>query len=98
MLDKQRSHLNKKVKNYARKKKIKLLYVPSGLTYKYQPLDVSINGIFKNKAIKMYSDFKSTYPDKKYTCKQCIIDVIKIKKSFKIKTIKNAFDCLTIND
>ena len=45
LLDQFSAHTNDYIKEEVNKKNIKLIYVPKGLTYKYQPLDVMINGI-----------------------------------------------------
>ena len=44
------SHKTQFIREYALTKNIELIYVPKGYTYKYQPLDVSINGIIKQKS------------------------------------------------
>lgn len=49
LLDQYTSHITDNFKKHAKEKNINLIYVPIGLTYKYQPLDVSINGILKSK-------------------------------------------------
>jgi hypothetical protein len=45
--------LKKKLKK-AKKRNIELIYVLKGLTYKYQPFVVLINGILKQKAKKLW--------------------------------------------
>ena len=50
LLDQYPSHCNDFIEKYSKDKNIELIYVPVGLTYKYQPLDVSINGILKQKS------------------------------------------------
>lgn len=52
VLDQFPAHMTEYVKEYAKNKNITLIYVPIGLTYKYQPFDVSINGILKKKGKK----------------------------------------------
>ena len=47
LMDQYSSHITDKVINDAREKNIIIKYVPVGLTSKYQPLDVKINGILK---------------------------------------------------
>ena len=59
LLDQYGSHITDKVTNYAKLKNIIIKYVPIGMTSKYQPLDVSINGILKNKISKKYATFIS---------------------------------------
>ncbi len=53
LLDQYPAHCSDFIKDEAKKKNIKSIYVPKGLTYKYQPLDVLINGILKQKAKKI---------------------------------------------
>lgn len=50
LLDQHPSHCSDYIKEYSKKKKVKLIYVPKGYTYKYQPLDVGINCIIKVKS------------------------------------------------
>lgn len=51
LLDRYSSRTTDNIKNYAREKIIRPLYIPKGLTSKYQPLDLKIIGILKNYAI-----------------------------------------------
>ena len=50
LLDQFSVHCNDFIKNEAKKRNIELIFVLKGLTSKYQPLDVLINGILKQKA------------------------------------------------
>ena len=97
LMDNFRSHLTDNVKNDAKLKNINLVYVPNGLTSKYQPLDICINGILKEKAIKMYCEFEAKNSTLIYDHKQCLIDILKIKKTITKKTIIHSFDCLKID-
>jgi hypothetical protein len=97
LLDKYDSHKTDKVMKYAKCKNIHLIYVPKGMTAIYQPLDTCINGIIKEKAIQKFSEFKAKNPNKKYNHEQCLIDIIKIKKSISKKTIIRSFSCLNID-
>ena len=54
VLDKHGSHDNDFVKEEAKKRNIKLIYIPSNLTFKYQPLDVGINGPLKSCARRLW--------------------------------------------
>jgi len=94
LLDKHYSHKTDKVKNYAKNKNIHLIYIPEGMTSLFQPLDICINGIIKEKAIQKFSNFKAKNPHKKYIHEQCIIDILEIIKSLSKKTIIDAFKCL----
>ena len=97
LLDKHDSHKTDKVKNYADSKNIHLIYVPEGMTPIYQPLDICINGIIKEKAIQKFSNFKAKNPNKKYIHDQCLMDILGIIKSITKKTIISAFNCLKID-
>jgi len=94
LLDQYGSHITRKVNEYAKLKNIIIKYVPIGLTSKYQPLDISINGILKDKAIQKYSNFIATNPDEIYTHAQCLQDILINKKEIKKGTIIKSFDCL----
>jgi len=45
LLDQFTIHTDEFIANEAKKRNIELIFVPKGLTSKYQPLDVLINGI-----------------------------------------------------
>lgn len=94
LMDQYRSHKTKKVTEYAKSKNITILYIPVGLTGKYQPLDVSINGILKSKAIKSYSIFLASNSNEKYTYDDCINNFLRHKKEIKKGTIMRSFNCL----
>lgn len=96
LLDKHHSHKTSKVKSYAIGKNIHLIYVPEGMTSIFQPLDICINGIIKEKAIQKFSNFKANNPNKKYKHAQCIIDILTIKISITKKVIIRSFDCIKI--
>ena len=66
-----------------KKRNIELIYVPKGLTYKYQPLDVLINGILKQKAKYLWRQDVTKNPD------------IKIKNSDAVKHFLNANNNIT---
>ena len=58
LLDQHPSHTTQFVKDYASNKNMELIYIPKGYTYKYQPLDVSINGIIKQKSMSFVQQKK----------------------------------------
>lgn len=97
LLDKHDSHKTEKVKNYANDKNIHLIYIPEGMTSVFQPLDIKINGIIKERAIQKFSNFKAKNPNTKYKHDQCLIDILEIIKSINKKTIYDAFNCLNVN-
>lgn len=94
VMDKYDTHTTMKIKNYAKDKNIHIIYVPTGLTYKYQPLDIHINGIIKEKAIQKFSNFKAINPHIKYDHRQCIIDIMDIINSITKRVIIRSFDCI----
>jgi hypothetical protein len=94
LMDQYGSHITDKVKDYAILKNIIIKYVPIGMTSKYQPLDLSINGILKNKISEKYSKFISLNLDKKYDHAQCLQDILISLKEIKKRTIIKSFDCL----
>jgi hypothetical protein len=94
LLDQYPSHTTDKVKEYAKNKNIELIYVPKGMTYKYQPLDTTINAIIKQKAIKSYAEFIAENNNEKYTHANCLKDLITNIKTIKKGVIIRAFDCL----
>ena len=93
-MDQYRSHLTDKVKDYAVLKNIDIIYIPVGMTYKFQPLDTTINGILKNKAKKSYSKFIASNHNQLYSHEQCIKDFLANKKEIKKGIIMRSFDCL----
>ncbi len=50
LLDQFTIHTSEFIAEEAKKRNIELIFVPKGLTSKYQPLDILINGILKQKA------------------------------------------------
>lgn len=94
LMDQYKSHMTDKVKEYAKNKKINILYIPVGMTDKYQPLDIKINGILKNKATKSYSKFIALNPNNVYTHANCLSDLLINKKEIKKSTIQRSFNCL----
>lgn len=52
VLDVYKSHLTKEFRQEAKKKNVQLIYVPACGTGQFQPLDISVFGVFKQKLIK----------------------------------------------
>jgi len=63
LLDQYPIHTNEYVAAEANKRKIKLIFIPSRLTWKYQPLDVGINGILKSSARKLWKEERLSNPN-----------------------------------
>src|SRR5580692_10342898 len=94
LMDQHCSHTTKKVSDYAISKNTTIIFVPVGLTFKYQPLDVAINGIIGCKMRSHYAKFLAGNPNKIYTHVQSLIDFILVKKGIKKGSIMRSFDCL----
>lgn len=107
LLDQYDAHKTDKVKEYANSKNISLIYVPIGMTDKYQPLNIGVNGIFKNKMRQYYTNFitNNTIFDENnkiiennnkiiYKYADFTNDVINTWKSINITTIQRSFNCL----
>jgi hypothetical protein len=97
LLDQYRAHATDEIKIYAKEKNIDLLYVPVGMTYKYQPLDVKINGILKNKMSKKYVKYMADNDGEKYLYNLYAYDLLESLKEIKKRSIIHSFDCLKIN-
>ena len=63
LLDQYPSHCSEIIKTYALTKKVKLLYVPKGYTYKLQLSDVGKNKIIKQKSKAIWREEKIKNPD-----------------------------------
>ena len=92
LLDQYPSHTDDFIKNEAEKRNIKLIYVPKGLTYKYQPLDVMVNGILKQKAKKLWREEIVNNPNIKITNSDAVKHFLKAKKDITSEIIKKSFD------
>jgi hypothetical protein len=92
LLDKFKSHCDEFIKEGAKNKNIKLIFVPKGLTSKYQPLDVLINGILKQKAKKMWRE--EIVKDKNIKIKKsdAVKHFLKAKEDITSEIIKKSFD------
>jgi len=91
IMDQHPSHINEFVKKEAKKKNIKLIHIPIGMTSKYQPLDIKINGIIKSCARKLYRIEKINNLDKKFKISDSIRHLIESIKIVDKKTIINSF-------
>lgn len=94
LLDQYKAHRTERIREYANSKNITLVYVPIGMTGKYQPLDVTINGMLKAKMRKSYSMFIENNKNETYTHAKCISDLIINLKSISKKAVINSFNCL----
>ena len=92
LLDQFTIHTDDFVKDKAKKRNIELIYVPKGLTSKYQPLDVLINGILKQKAKKLWRQEIIENPDKKITNADSVKHFLKAKEDITSEIIKKSFD------
>jgi hypothetical protein len=80
------------IKNEAIKRNIKLIYVPKGLTSTFQPLDILINGILKQKAKKLWRQEIIKDPDMKIKNSDAVKHFLQAKKSITSKIITKSFD------
>lgn len=98
LLDQYSSHISNFTKEEALKRNITLIYVPEGLTYKYQPLDVIINGILKQKSKTLWRNEIIKNPDLKITCKDAVIHFLTAKKDITKNIIIKSFksSCLPL--
>ena len=62
------------------------------MTYKYQPLDVLINGILKQKAKKLWRQEIVKNPDIKITNSDAVKHFLKAKEDITSGMIKKSFD------
>ena len=92
LLDQYSVHISDFIKEEAKKKNIKLIYVPKGLTYKYQPLDVLINGILKQKAKKFWRQEVVKDPNIKIKNSDSVKYFLKAKDEITSESIKKSFD------
>jgi hypothetical protein len=92
LLDQYPAHCSDFIKDEAKKKNIKLIYVPKGLTYKYQPLDVLINGILKQKAKKIWRQEVVKDPNIKIKNSDSVKHFLKAKEEITSEIIKKSFE------
>ena len=92
LLDAFSAHCNDFIKKEAESKNIKLIYVPVGLTHKYQPLDVLINGILKQKGKRFWREEIVKDPNIKITNSDAVKHFLKAKEEITSKIIKKSFD------
>ena len=92
LLDQFKSHTDDFIMEEAKNKNIKLIFVPKGLTYKYQPLDVLINGILKQKAKKLWREEIVEDPNIKIKNSDAVKHFLKTKEDITSVIIKKSFD------
>jgi hypothetical protein len=92
LLDQFTIHTNEFIANEAKKRNIELIFVPKGLTSKYQPLDVLINGILKQKAKKLWREEIVKDPNIKITNSDAVKHFLKAKEDITSEIIKKSFD------
>jgi hypothetical protein len=86
------SHFNDFIKNEAITKNIELIFVPVGLTYKYQPLDVLINGILKKKGKTLWRKELIKNPDLKIINSEAVKHFLTAKDEITSETIIKSFN------
>jgi len=92
LLDEFPSHTSEFSVKEAKKRNIELIYVPKGLTYKYQPLDVLINGILKQKAKYLWRQEVTKNPDIKITNSDAVNHFLEAKNDITSEMIIKSFD------
>ena len=92
LLDQFPAHCTDFIKNEAKRRSIELIYVPKGLTYKYQPLDVLINGILKQKAKKLWRQEIIKDPTTKIKNADAVKHFMTAKKDITSEIIKKSFE------
>jgi len=97
VLDKYPAHVGTVIEEYAALKKIKLIYIPTGLTYKFQPLDVLINGILKQKSKYLWRQEVTMNPNLKITNKDAIRHLNTVCKRLHKNTITKSFNISCLN-
>jgi len=85
-------HTDEFISTEAKKRNIELIFVPKGLTSKYQPLDVLINGILKQKAKKLWRKEIVKDPNMKITNADAVKHFLTFKEDITSKIIKKSFD------
>lgn len=91
LLDQYPAHNNDFIVDEANKLNINLIYIPKGMTSKLQPLDISINGILKERAKKLWKQERIKNPNKLITASDGIKHVITVINEIKKETIINSF-------
>lgn len=99
LLDQYPSHNNEYIIKEAAAKNITLLYVPVGLTYKYQPLDVKINGILKSTARRLWrqeriTDLLKIPKPTEPTLSSAVMHLMTAIKIINKSMIINSFNCI----
>lgn len=92
LLDQFTIHADDFIAEEAKKRNIELIFVPKGLTSKYQPLDVLINGILKQKAKKLWREEIVKNPDIKITNADAVKHFLTAKDDITSEIIKKSFD------
>lgn len=94
VLDRFGVHMLDLIKNDAKTKNIILLFIPEGMTAKYQPLDYSINAILKEKLKTKYTNFIINNNNNQYTLNNFLVDFSDSLSSIEKNIIIKSFDCL----
>lgn len=91
LLDQFKVHTDEFVLKEATKLNIKLIFVPIGKTSILQPLDVSINGILKEKAKRLWKQERINNPEKSVTVSDGIKHFLSVANEIKKNVIIKAF-------
>lgn len=91
LLDQFTAHVDDFIKNEAKNYNITLIFIPKGQTSILQPLDVSINGILKEKAKLLWKQERIMNPQDNISGNNGIKHFLAVKNSISADTIKKAF-------
>ena len=92
LLDSFPAHKDAFILTESKKMNIKLLFIPEGFTYKYQLLDVSINGIIKQKSKNLWRKKVTQNPDIKITQKDAVLFFMECFDEIKNDVVINSFN------
>ena len=91
LLDQYSVHHSDFTKDEAKIRNIELIDVPKGLTYKYQPLDVLINGILKKKSKTLWRQEIIKDPNTKITNADAVKHFLTAKEDITSEIIVKSF-------
>jgi len=91
LLDQYSTHCSDFTKDEVKLRNIELICVPKGLTYKYQPLDVLINGILKKKSKTLWRQEIIKDPNTKITNADAVKHFLTAKEDITSEIIIKSF-------
>jgi hypothetical protein len=91
LMDQYSSHTNEVILEYASNKNIKIIFIPVGYTSKFQPLDVTINGILKKKLKAIWRKEKIKNINLKISYKDAAKHLLTALNEITKESIQNSF-------